>query len=70
MWIFSSRMKACAVVQGGNEYVMCNSALGALDEEIAAEALQGWLLSEPAMKLAKPWGVALCNQEHPARMQL
>lgn len=36
-------MKACAAVQGGNEYVMCNSALGALDEEMNAEALRvGW----------------------------
>lgn len=70
MRIFSNRMKACAVVQGGNEYVMCNSALEALDEEMHAEALKGWLLLEPAVKLAQPWGVALRNQEHPARMQL
>lgn len=47
-------MKACAVVQRGNEYMMCNSDLGALDEEMSAKNLNGWLLSEPAFTLAKP----------------
>lgn len=46
---------------------MCNSDFGALDEEMNAEILKGWLLSEPAVKLTKPWGVAPCIQAHPAR---
>lgn len=63
-------MKACAVVQRGNEYIICNSDLGALDEEMSAKILNGGLLSEPAVMLAKPWGVALCNRGHTARRQL
>lgn len=63
-------MKACAGEERGNEYVIRNSDFGALDEEMNAQILKGWWLSEPAVKLAKPWGLVLCNQEHPARRQL
>lgn len=51
----------------GNEYAMCNRDLGTPDEAMNAGILKGWLLSEPAVKLAKPWGVDPRSQEHPAR---
>ena len=49
---------------------MCNRDLGAPDEAMNARILKGWLLSEPAVKLAKPRGVAPRNQEYPARRRL
>lgn len=36
-----------------NEYAMCSSDLGVPDEAMNAKILKGWLLSEPAVKLAK-----------------
>ena len=36
-----------------NEYAMCSSDLGVPDEAVDAKILKGWLLSEPAVKLAK-----------------
>lgn len=54
-------MEACIVKQRRSEYGISNSDFGALDEEMNTQILKGWLLSEPAVKLAKPWGVALGN---------
>lgn len=36
-----------------NEYAMCSTDLGVPDEAMDAKIPKGWLLSEPAVKLAK-----------------